>query len=78
LSTQEFPKISVPGAILDAGTAFVLWISIPIEIRIERAGSRKIYIKARKIRWAIQQNVETEGSAVEFQLNVDREVILDA
>jgi hypothetical protein len=43
------------GAIYDTGTAFVLWVSVPIEVRIERAGARKVYIKAKKISWALER-----------------------
>ena len=50
------------GAILNAGTAFVLWISIPIEVQIERKNSRKIYVRAKKVNWTLRpNNVEAEG-----------------
>ena len=64
-----FMRLEAPspgrGASLDAGTAFVLWISIPIEVRIERKNTRKIYVKARKVDWALRpSNVEAEGQAL--------------
>jgi len=31
----------------------VLWVSIPIEVRIEKAGSKKVYVSAQKVRWAL-------------------------
>ena len=49
------------GAIQDTGTAFILWVSIPIEVRIERKGSRRVYVKARKIKWELEPTKETEG-----------------
>jgi len=30
----------------------VLWVTVPIEVRIERAGGKKVYVSARKVRWA--------------------------
>ncbi len=44
------------GANLDTGTAFVLWVSMPIEVRIERAGARKVYVKANKVKWALTES----------------------
>ncbi len=49
------------GAIQDAGTGFVLWILIPIEVRIKRAGARKVQISARKIKWALKAPRKAEG-----------------
>ena len=46
---------------MDAGTAFVLWMSVPIEVKIERKGSRKVYLSAKKIDWMLEQNVKVES-----------------
>lgn len=49
------------GAIQNTGTAFVLWISIPIEVKIERKGARKVYARAKKVNWHLEQPSKAEG-----------------
>ena len=33
---------------------FVLWLSVPIEVKVEKKGSRNLYISARKIAWSLE------------------------
>jgi len=49
------------GANLNTGTQAVLWVSVPLEVRIERAGSRKVYVSARKVKWALEPTKQAEG-----------------
>lgn len=32
----------------------MLWVSVPLEVRIEKAGSRKVYVSAQKVKWALE------------------------
>ncbi len=46
---------------MNTGTQAVLWVSVPVEVRIEKAGSRKVYVSARKVRWALDSSKQAEG-----------------
>gem|GEM_PF-6412081 len=39
----------------------MLWVSVPIEVRTEKAGSKKVYVSARKVRWALGDPYEAES-----------------
>ena len=41
---------------MNTGTVAVLWVSVPLEVKIEKAGSRKVYVSARKVKWALETN----------------------
>ncbi len=47
---------------MNTGTQAILWVSVPLEVRIERAGSRKVYVSARKVRWTLGDGQQAEGS----------------
>ncbi len=47
---------------MNTGTQAVLWVSVPLEARIEKAGSRKVYVSAKKIRWALEATRQAESS----------------
>ncbi len=46
---------------MNTGTQAVLWVSVPVEVRIERAGSRKVYVSARKVKWALESPKPAES-----------------
>lgn len=54
--------VSSPGSQFEHGIAAILWVSVPLEVRIEKAGSRKVYVSARKVRWALDSLRQAEGS----------------
>ena len=46
---------------MNTGTQAVLWVSVPLEVRIEKAGSRKVYVSARKVKWALDAEAKAES-----------------
>jgi len=46
---------------LNTGTVAILWVSVPVEVRIEKAGSKKVYVSARKVKWALEPSKQAEG-----------------
>ena len=46
---------------MNTGTAAILWVSVPVEVRIEKAGSRKVYVSAKRVRWALEPSNQAEG-----------------
>ena len=46
---------------MNAGSQAILWVSVPVEVRIEKAGGRKVYVSARKVRWALEPTKRAEG-----------------
>jgi hypothetical protein len=47
----------------------VLWVSVSNEVRTEKAGSERVYVSARKVRWTLGDPHEAENqqlSAVIF------------
>ena len=42
------------GATLYTGTGPILWLTVPVRLKTEKAGSHKLYLNARKVRWALQ------------------------
>ena len=46
---------------MNTGTVAILWVSVPREVRIEKAGSRKVYVSAQKVKWALEPTRRAEG-----------------
>ena len=61
MSSARFTGTLPWGANLNTGTVAVLWVSVPVEVRIEKAGGRKVYVSARKVRWALEPTKQAEG-----------------
>ena len=38
-----------------------MWVSVPVEVRIEKASSHEVYVNAWKVRWALQPTRRAEG-----------------
>ena len=49
------------GAIINTGSQAILWVSVPIEVMTEKAGSKKVYVSARKVQWALGDPHEAES-----------------
>ena len=37
----------------------ILWVSIPIEIRVRARGARQIVVSAKKVNWALEEDQKT-------------------
>ena len=57
---------------MNTGTQAVLWVSVPLEVRIEKAGSRKVYVSARKVKWALGDSTKAESPKLSASALVDQ------
>ena len=60
-NAHQLRNSSSQGSHYEVGIAAVLWVSVPLEVRIEKAGSHKVYVSAQKVQWALEPTRRAEG-----------------